>query len=347
MKNFVFRFLFISVVCISTLFYALIFFQKRVVEDNFMPPPSSGFEQPFERNMPPKEPPIFIPLFFIVSLSSIFMYLILKNIEKNFVKPLINIEDKVKTIKDGSLNVTFETVSENETIKDTYKTLNEMVQELKQKEKLQDNFIQDIAHDLRVPVLAQERAFDILNEEFKDNELISALAQNNESYLNLVNTIIEVFNKREIKIEKIEFNLKKLLASIIEVLSVNADEKNIKIENNVEDDFTLFADYISVNRVLMNLLSNAIDNIGDDKLIKINAKQDNDKTIIIIEDNGQGMEDTDKIFAKYNYSKRKSISGLGLSIVKDLVEKNGGKILAESKIEEYTKFTIELLNRED
>ncbi len=146
-----------------------------------------------------------------------------------------------------------------------------------------------------------------------------------------------------------DFDFSKLTDTVIDALKPAADAKHIELRKSIKNNLTVWADYISVNRIVMNLVSNAIDNIENSKVVTIRALKNQTSTVIIIEDNGSGMneEEQKKLYEKHiqrSNSENKSVSGLGLSIVYDLVVQNGGKIQVESKENEYTKFIIELEN---
>lgn len=360
MHKFTLKVFIILIMMISGLFFSLILFQKMAMEKT-MEMNSFGRNSYMQMSAPinnphdlsENEPPFGIPLMFIVVVSSIFIIIVLKYIESNFIIPLSDIEANIKKIKEGSLEVKFQTKCENETTKETFSILNEMVQELKQKEKLQDNFIQNLIHDLRTPVIAQERAMEILSEEMEDNPLVKGMVDNNDAYLKMINYIIEAFSAKEVKIEKINFNLSELVKNITQALKSAADTKNISIKSEINSDFVLFADYISFNRIMMNLVSNAIENIENGKTVTIKAFKNDEKTTVIVEDNGHGIDEDDMkfLFTKYVSKKKtgskKSVSGLGLSIVQSLVHKNNGTICVNSKKDEYTKFIIELPNKEN
>ena len=309
--------------------------------------------QPYHFPQPPmqkQEPPIFIPLLLILGLSSIFILCFLHHINKSFVTPLYLIQNNLKEIKDGNLNISFKSRNENKAISETYTTLNEMIEGLKEKEKLQNNFVQSLAHDLRAPIVAQERAISILQEEFNNHELLDGMMSSNDKYLKMINLILEAYSEREIKIDKINIELHKITTSVIKELTPIAKSKNITILNKIPQDFNIYADFISINRIIMNLVSNAIENIENGKKVEISALKKNNKTLINIIDNGSGIseEKLKTIFDKYasgNKTGRKVISGLGLHIVKDLVTQNGGTINVSSKENEYTKFTIEIPNK--
>ncbi|MBQ8887025.1 MAG: ATP-binding protein [Candidatus Gastranaerophilales bacterium] len=344
------------------MFFSLVFFQKQGMQPNapqMMPQQEDFmFDYPHHQpSMPPiqqnnqQEPPIAIPLLFILGVSSIFILCFLKYIDKSFVTPLTLIQENLKEIKEGRLETKFENNSENKAINETFNTLNDMVDGLKEKEKLQNNFIQTIAHDLRAPIVAQERAISILQDEFNNHELLEGMMANNETYLKMINLILEAYNEKKINIDKTEINLYKITNSIIKELKPMADKKNITIKNRINDNFIVYADFISINRIMMNLISNSIENIENNKTISIKGIIGSNKTRILIEDNGAGIdEETIKhIFEKYsssNKSRKKIVSGLGLYIVKDLITQNGGTIQIESELDKYTKFIIELPTRD-
>lgn len=363
MQKFMFKFFIIFVVGISLLFFSLTFVQSTKMKKDMNQQiealqsqsfsPYGGLNMRHAPSLPnKKEPPIYIPCVFVALLSSLFIYLLFKYLDRNFITPLFLIENRLKEIEKGNLEVKFETKSENKAVQDTFETLNSMVSGLIEKEKLQDEFIRNLAHDLRSPVIAQERAIAILKEEFSDHELLDGLMENSETYLKMINLVIEAHNNRDIIIEKSKFNLSSLVSAVFNGLKPLASLKNIELINKVSKDTLVYADYISMNRIIMNLVSNAIENIGCDKTITVSAFETNNKTQIEVLDNGSGMAENvkEKIFKKHisiNKTGKKAVSGLGLSIVKELVEKNEGEIKVESELEKYTKFIIKLPKKEN
>ena len=363
MKLFILKFYIIFIAIISLMFFTLVsmqheaevkkheeseYFAQQMEDNDFdefsfhrLPPPQDK----------PEEPPLTVPLIAILGISSIFVCVVLSHINKHYVKPLVTIQDKVKQIKYGSLEVEFETKSGDKHIIDTFDTMNEMVQGLKQREKLQNNYIRNLVHDLRAPVIAQERAMEILSDEMKDNQLVEGMTKNNDAYLKMINSIIESFSHEDIEIEKMDFDFSKLADTVVDALKPMAKAKNIELRTAIQDKLTVWADYLSFNRIIMNLVSNAIENIDNNKTVTIEAKKNPKTTVITIVDNGKGMNEEEKenLFKnhlKANLSDKKSVSGMGLSIVYDLVEKNGGSIRVESEENKYTKFIIELENEE-
>ena len=333
---------------------ALITFQKFQTENQPPAPPLFYSSETHETPMPPLEPqkpPFAIP-FVVMLLSCGGMCLIwVKYLEKTFITPLKTIISGLKEFDKGNCNIIFKTSSENDFIINAFNTLNSLVRNTKEKEKLKKNYIQNLVHDLRAPILAQDRALKILKDEFSEHELIDGLEKNTEKYIELINLILESYKSEstEMKIEKSEISFNSLINDIIQELSPLAKEKNIKIvyEKPIKNDI-VYADYFSINRIMINLIANSIENIENDKTITIKL-ENNKQTIISVKDNGKGIEEEilKTLFDRYSSnSKTKVVSGLGLNIVKELVEKNNGKINVESELEKFTKFTITLNKKE-
>jgi len=351
MQKFVLKFFILFVLTVSFLFFGLVGFQKREMEQHtamFRPPYNVPMPDMPPRPVPAKTPPIFIPAFLIILLSSSFVFFLLKYLDKNFVSPLIAIKSGVKKIKEGGLDVEFKTKSEDTTVQETFDTLNSMVLGLVEKERLRENFIAMLSHDLRTPVLAQERAISILKEEFGTHELLDGMFENNEEYLRMINLIVETFNAKDIEIKKEKFNLERLIDTVLLALKGPVCNNNITTVKNIPENFTIFADYISFHRIFMNLISNSIENAGQNKTVKIEAKNEAGKSVITVLDNGSGIEDEvlEHIFDKYASFKKgkkgKTVSGLGLYIAHELTEKNGGKLKVETEKGSFTKFIIEI-----
>lgn len=294
-------------------------------------------------------PPIYIINLLVLIISVSICFILTKYLNKNYIYPLQNIKKLLTEIKKGNLDIKIFNNEKEKAIYDIYYTLNGVVEELKEKKTLQEFYIQGLAHDLRSPALAQDRALTILEAQFKDNELISALKNNQETYINFINLILEAYNTQKVSINKQKVILRDIIKNIEIVIRELLKEKNIAIKYDFCEEFWIYADYAAITRVLLNLISNAIENLDNDKTITIKGFYKDKKSLIIIEDNGFGIEAD---FIKYIFEKnsslhktgQKAVRGLGLSICKDLIEKQNGKITVESEVGKYTRFILEIQN---
>jgi len=124
-----------------------------------------------------------------------------------------------------------------------------------------------------------------------------------------------------------------------------ADQKNIRVEFNYNDDLILFADPQMIETVLRNLINNAIKFTPENGLIEITASQNEDQISICVKDSGIGIsgEDAQNLFQIDSTVKRKGTndedgSGLGLILCKEFVDKNNGTIWVNSTIGEGSSF---------
>lgn len=279
---------------------------------------------------------------------------------RNFVEPMTQIANSCDKLVLGDLNAQISAPKDKSEMKQTVNNFNRMVKQLQEKEQMRGNFISSLTHDLRTPLLAQKRVFDLI-EEFEDQvspdflKLIKGLNSNNQHLLNMVNLLVETYkyDSEGIVLEKEAINLKTLVSESIETIEPLIQSKNILVLNQIDEDFPLVElDASQFKRIVINLVSNAVENIPHvademkpEKRIEISALQ-LDKTVEMkITDNGYGIpldilpHIFDKFFSR-NKTKQKVGSGLGLFICKLLVEAHGGSIRVESETNQGTTFII-------
>lgn len=136
----------------------------------------------------------------------------------------------------------------------------------------------------------------------------------------------------------ISINIKEIIEKVCESFKESLDEKDIKLNLDVEDAFIVGDEFIG--EIFINLIRNAIEH-SNCKNINIEGKRKENKYVISVEDDGKGIEKEyiDRIFER-GWKKDSGGSGLGLYIVKKLVEKYNGKIEVDSEIGKGTKFVL-------
>ena len=152
-------------------------------------------------------------------------------------------------------------------------------------------------------------------------------------------------NKTELKLEKI--NIKEEIKTILERFAIYKND-GYTFEFNETKDYIIFADRKSIERVIYNLVNNAINYTGDDKKVKINFEVNDNILRINIIDTGAGISEEDKklVWNKYfriNKRHRRTTvgTGLGLSIVKEILEDHKFNYGIDSKINKGTCFYFE------
>ncbi len=243
-----------------------------------------------------------------------------------------------------------------EHIKKLHKAQKESEKSLKLKQKFIDHF----SHEIKTPMNAImgfcHLLFDTnLNKDQKKQ--LEIIYNSSENLLGIVNDIVDYSRITEgnIELNAQEFSIKKLISQIYDTLNIATQEKNIKINISIKDDTppVIICDKNRLNQILMNLISNAVQytNNGFVNITTYVELKKHNKAVlnITVSDTGLGIseEKLKNIFLGYEnssedsqYSKTKT--GLGLPIVKGLVEAMDGTVTVKSKVNEGSTFHIKL-----
>ncbi|MCK4663456.1 MAG: response regulator [Bacteroidales bacterium] len=233
--------------------------------------------------------------------------------------------------------------------------------EIKESTRLKEIFLANTSHEIRTPLNAIAGFTNLLLKTILSPKQISYLKNikaSGDNLLVVINDILD-FSKIEagkLKIEKVEFNIFDLVDNVISTFNVKTDEKNIdliyKIDQNIPE--ILVGDPVRLNQILINLIGNAIKFTGTKGKIKllINLRSGNDNFDIVFKviDTGIGIakENINVIFDSFTQAERNTTrkyggSGLGLTIVKQLIDLQNGNISVESEINKGTTFTFNLI----
>lgn len=215
--------------------------------------------------------------------------------------------------------------------------------------KVKETFLANMSHELRTPVNGIIGLSNLLRKTPLNDQqsgLLNMLETSSRSLLGVINDVLDIskIESGKFSIVRSPNNLKSIVNSVFGLLKFNADEKNIEflleVDNDVPD--TLQVDSLRLNQILMNLLSNAIKftDRGHVKLTVSVLQKLNDKVKLkfSVEDTGIGIpsDRLTKIFESFEQAEEDTASkyggtGLGLTIVKKLIELKGGDLTVSSK----------------
>jgi signal transduction histidine kinase len=203
-----------------------------------------------------------------------------------------------------------------------------------------------IAHDLRSPIAAIRLSLGDLEDLSKDSTESQKTIQNAKAAIGRIERLINdiLWYSRADLLKKSKVNLARSLSDAVNLFTDEAERRNVKIELNCDDSIILDADSTRLNEIFTNVLLNALEAVKDnDGRISIIAKQVNDKSLIEFTDNGKGIsnEIMSKIFVPF-FTTKQGGTGLGLPIVKRLVNAHGGEISVQSIEGKGTTVTIVL-----
>ena len=236
----------------------------------------------------------------------------------------------------------------------------------KETERLRDDFIATLTHDMRTPLLAAIQTLKFFLEgsigslDDKQKVLLATMLQSNEDLLGLVNALLEVYRFESGKLElcKTNFNVKELIVQCYNELEPLAKHKELQfnLELQIPDSLKIFADRAEIKRVITNLCGNALNYTNKNGEIKIFAKYQDGDFIFSVSDNGNGIphEDIPNLFKRFSQGttrKRSTGTGLGLYLSRQIIEAHGGKIWVESKVNKGSEFSflltgVDILNKE-
>ncbi len=238
-----------------------------------------------------------------------------------------------------------------------YKVKADANEKLKWLNSTKDVFFSLISHDLKNPFHSIIAFSDMVIKDYEylsDEEKILALKEINKaakSSNELLDNLLSwsMSQRGMIPIIPQTVNLKSLVENTIELLKPAANRKNIKIENNIPENIQVYADQNTISTVIRNLLTNSVKFTREGGTVSISAQKLGNQIEVDISDSGIGIkqEELDKLFrldainTTYGTAKEKG-TGIGLILCKEFIDKNGGKIWAESEVGKGSHFKFVL-----
>ncbi|MBR3604858.1 MAG: HAMP domain-containing histidine kinase [Candidatus Gastranaerophilales bacterium] len=314
---------------------------------------------------------IFTLIIIILASAMVFKYAKLTIKYNRLYRYLYNYVNIITSTRYGNLNTKCEDgidaltiqLSRNtnaliESIKDRDAMIGEYLAKEKQTQNIKQDFISSLAHDLKVPIIAQDNTYDLfLNGNFGElsNIQISAIKNLKISNNDLRNLVLDLLDAHKLDRQELQVNLAdtNLNALIQEV--INQNQSILTIQNkeiifNSQQNINYTLDGFLIKRVLNNLISNAIFYGKNTKNITIDLYKTSNDTIISIKDEGDGIkeENINAVFSKY-YSSAKKYSnigvGLGLYIANKIILHHNGRIEAKNNPDKGACFSIVLPNK--
>lgn len=259
-----------------------------------------------------------------------------------------NINVRLNTYEEGSLSKLFGSIDAMST------SLNTHILKEKQNKEFLKNTISDISHQLKTPLTALMMYNQILQEESHNSEIVENFVQKSQNELERIESLIQNLLKitkidsKTIILNKASVNVKKLITKILYSFETRAEKEGKSISIRGLENTNLFCDYEWISEALSNLIKNALDNTKENDKIMIEWVETPITTIISVSDTGNGIhiEDIHHIFKRFyrsKFSKSNQGLGLGLPLVKSIIEQHNGTITVESNFLQGSTFTLSFL----
>lgn len=269
------------------------------------------------------------------------------------------LQTATREIADGNYGVEIDTSGRDEfgdlarDFKYMADSLEESKAEVERQENVRSQFMMDLAHEMKTPLttisgLVEGLQYKMIPENQIDRSL--ELVQNETKRLTrLVNESFDYEKMRsgEVVLIKDWQDLDEVIGGILQQLNDPAQEKDCWFEVNVEKGLKVWADPDRLRQIIINLVNNAIQ-FSSGSAIEIRAKKSDEGVLIEVEDHGIGIKEDEidhiwERFYKADVSRKASSygeSGIGLTVVKAIVEAHGGKISVESTYKKGSTFKV-------
>ena len=292
---------------------------------------------------------ILIPL--ILLLTALGGYYITKRAFRP-VNNIVKTANDISHQKDITRRIEISADSKEDELHHLSVTLNKMLDKIENLIIQEKQFTSDASHELRTPIsviLAQgEYLLDIAKDE-KEKELAQTIVDKSKQVSKLVSRLLLLarIDQHRQKFNKDKVDLGVLVDIAADSMKELAAQKEILIFSNVPEGTIVDADEALLLSAITNLISNGIKYGGESGHVNVSASRIGDRTEIIVADNGIGIseEHIDKIWTRFYRvddvrNDEHGSNGLGLSMVKSIIELHGGEITVKSELGKGTEFRI-------
>lgn len=247
--------------------------------------------------------------------------------------------------------------SKSKELKKLAKQLQVLNEELLEKDRQKDEFLDTVAHELKTPLTGMRAATEILldNPEIEEkdkNRFLSSMLHDAERLSRLIHNILdfEKLSKGKAKLDLKHHLINKTIAKVIDSFTTTATKKNIAVVSKNTHPIKFLYDEDRMIQVLTNLISNSLKFCEPETgVVSIDYKLGNQAVEISVKDNGKGFDPSDMefVFDKFYQSKNQNVikpkgSGLGLAITKQIVVSHGGEIFINKKYKDGAEVIIKI-----
>ncbi len=294
-------------------------------------------------------------LLYIIIISLVISAFISMFMSKKIAKPIIDINENAKKMANGNFDIEFKGADYNE-INDLSDTLNYATKQLKKTDSIRKELIANVSHDLKTPLTMIKAYSEMIKDLYIDNkekviDNIDVIINETDRLTNLVNDMMDLskLESNELSLNIEEFDIIESTNNIINSFISVSEEINLNIKVESVDKLIIKADKTKIERVIYNLISNAINYSNDNKNILIRIEEKHNEIIYSVIDNGKGIDKNDLpyIWNRYyrvdkGYERDNKGTGLGLAIVKNILDLHQAQYGVNSKVGEGSTFWFKL-----
>lgn len=267
------------------------------------------------------------------------------------LRPVVRLSRAMKRVAQGDFSVQLQPKSRIAEIRDSYRSFNLMVQALAATETLQSDFVSNVSHEFKTPINAIEGYAMLLQGSPSPEEqagYVERILLNTRRLSTLVGNILLIsrVDNQAIRATPTQYRLDEQIRQAVVLLEPQWTSKDIEFDVDLEEIEYTGAESL-MQHVWNNLIGNAIKFDPDGGLVRIRLQRAGDQAVFTVEDSGPGIPEQEKqfIFNKFyqsDSSHRQEGNGLGLALVKRILDSCGGQIAVSNRPEGGSCFTVTL-----
>lgn len=272
-------------------------------------------------------------------------------LSKQISSPLTKITATANRMRHGDLETRSQVISETKEIDDLNASINYLAETLQNQERLRKRLTSDMAHELRTPLTNLKSHIEALLDKVWEptEEILTSFYEEIQRLIKLVEGLSDIakLEQANLNLNKTRFNLSLELEKIATSFRPLYNNSASKISLNLIQNVEVLMDKDKLIQVMYNLLSNSLKYSKTNEEVLLTLKIENDNIIIEVKDNGIGISEKDLpfIFERFYRSdesrdKNTGGAGIGLTIVKSIVEAHKGTINVKSTLGEGSTFTL-------
>jgi heavy metal sensor kinase len=267
------------------------------------------------------------------------------------LRPVDKMVRKIRNIRSDNLSVRMPVVDTNDEIRMLGRTFNDMLDRLEKSFEAQRQIVQDLSHELKTPITILRGQLEVAlkrprTPEEYENVLKAGLGEI-ETIRRIIDDLLMLarLDSRAMTLEMKPVRLDVVIDYLLEDVRALADSKEIQVASDKSGAITIQANEIHLRRLFMNLLDNAVKYTDKGGRVEVRVFEESGNGVVVIQDNGTGIpaEHLPNIFDRFyraNKGGRADGYGLGLGIVKSIVDAHKGRIEVQSAPGQGTTFRV-------
>ena len=207
-----------------------------------------------------------------------------------------------------------------------------------------DNFMKDSMHEINTPLTIINLNSDLCINKYGENKYLKRIKSASKTLATIYDDMDYLIKQGRVKQTKTKMDFSSFIKSRVDYFQEVANLKNITITTNITPNILYLFSKVKLQRIVDNTISNAIKYSYDNNPIEVVVKENSNHIVFSVKDYGMGIENVDKIFSRYyREDETKGGFGIGLNIVKDIIDEENISLDIQSTLKKGSSFSYTFL----